>query len=52
MELTSAEARAIIEEHLKNPKPYDAEKAEKDLRWLRRIRRESGALLVRPERDA
>jgi hypothetical protein len=52
IELTREEALAIIEEHLASPKPYDARKAERDLRWLKKIRRESGAILVRPDRDA
>lgn len=51
MKLTKAEARAIIQEHLENPGPYDAEKADRAIRDLRKIRRESGALLIRPDRD-
>jgi hypothetical protein len=51
MELTKEEATAILREHLENPRPYDSEKAERDLRELRKIRRESGALLVRSDRD-
>ncbi len=44
--LTREEALAIIQYHLGNPKPYDAKEAERRLRELRKIRRESGALFV------
>ena len=47
MDLTREEALAIIQYHLDNPKPYDAQEAERRLRELRKIRRESGALFVR-----
>ncbi|MDO8616341.1 MAG: hypothetical protein Q7T33_11505 [Dehalococcoidia bacterium] len=52
IELSQEEARAILQHHLDNPRPYDPEKAERDLRELRKIRRESGALLERPAPDA
>jgi hypothetical protein len=49
IDLTPTELQAILQDMIDNPPPYDAEKAERDLRELRKIRRESGALLVRPD---
>lgn len=51
MDLTAEESRAILREHLENPPPYDKAAADKAIRELRKIRRESGALLVRPHAD-
>ena len=50
MDLTPEEARAIVQDMIDNPRPYDAKKADRAIRELRKIRRESGALLVRPKR--
>ncbi len=47
IDLTREEARAIIQHHLDNPPPYDPKEADRRLRELRKIRRESGALFVR-----
>ena len=47
MDLTREEALAIIQYHLDNPRPYDPKEADRRLRELRKIRRESGALFVR-----
>jgi len=51
MDLTPEEADAILQEHLANPPSYDKAAADKAMRELRKIRRESGALLVRPHAD-
>lgn len=45
MDLTREEALAIIQYHLDNPKPYDAQEAERRLRELRKIRRMWGSVL-------
>ena len=47
IDLTREEALAIVQHHLDNPRPYDAKEADRRLRELRKVRRESGALLVR-----
>jgi hypothetical protein len=43
--LTKAEARAILDEMLKNPRPYNAKEAERAHRELRRIRRMWGSVM-------
>jgi hypothetical protein len=52
IELTREEALAIVRGHLESGASYDAAGSERRLRELRKIRRESGALLVRPDKDA
>jgi hypothetical protein len=47
-DLTPEEMRAILREHLENPPPYDEAAADKKIRHFRKIRSESGALLIRP----
>ena len=44
MELTDEEARAIIHEHLQDPRPYDREGAERAHKELRKIRRMWGSV--------
>ena len=44
VELTREEALAILQHHLDNPKSYDAEKHERDLKRLRKIRRMWGTV--------
>jgi hypothetical protein len=51
MHLTSEEMDAILREHIENPPPYDKAEADKAVREFRKIRHESGALLVRPQAD-
>lgn len=48
MELTPEEARAIVLSRLNDPRPFDKAAADKAIREFRKIRRESGAPLVRP----
>ena len=47
IDLTREEALAIIQHHLDNLPAYDPKEADRRLRELRKIRRESGALFVR-----
>jgi hypothetical protein len=48
IDLTPEEMQAILQDFFDNPRPYDAEKHNRAIREFRKIRRESGALLVRP----
>lgn len=50
-ELTREEALAVLDEHMRKPKHYDEAGAERRLRELKQIRRESGAIFVRPSAD-
>ena len=45
IDLTREEARAIIQYHLDNPRPFDAKEADRRLRELRKIRRMWGSVL-------
>jgi hypothetical protein len=47
IKLSHGEAQAIIREHLASPPKYDKGANDARLRELRKIRRESGALLIR-----
>lgn len=51
VDLTREEAEAIVRYAIENPPTHDGEAIEREHRALRRIRRESGALLVRPHKD-
>ena len=51
IDLTREEALAILDAHVAHPANYDQKAAEKTHRELTRIRRESGALLVRSDSD-
>lgn len=45
IDLTLEEARAIVQYHLDNPPPYDAEEVDRRLREMRKIRRMWGSIL-------
>ncbi len=48
VELTREEAEAIVRYTIENPQAMNEEAAARERREFRRVRRESGALLVRP----
>lgn len=45
MDLTPEEMRAIVQEMIDSPQPYDEKKAERDLRELKKIRRMWGSVI-------
>ncbi len=45
VDLTPEELHAIFKDMIDNPPPYDAKKAERELRELRKIRRMWGSLI-------
>jgi hypothetical protein len=50
-DMTRKEAEAIVRHAIEHPPTADKEALPRDHRELRKLRRESGALLVQPDKD-